>query len=70
MIAFSIVEIRNQLVYIMPKMPLQYFVNGLWEYIKYIVEYVLYWNYHGMGKNSEVFFLDKKSREELKLDMA
>lgn len=51
-------------------MPLQYFVNGLWEYIKYIVEYVLYWNYHGMGKNSEVFFLDKKSREELKLDMA
>lgn len=41
----------------------------LWESIKYVIEYVLYWSYHNMGKHNEVFFLDKKSRDELQLDM-
>lgn len=70
MIGFVVCEMKNNLNTLVSKQPQGYFLLSLWDYIKYILEYVLYWSYHNMGKVAEVFFLDKKSREELKLDVS
>ncbi|CAD8159292.1 unnamed protein product [Paramecium octaurelia] len=69
MIGFSIMEMNNQFKSRIPQAPTLYYLGLLWDYTKYLLEYSLYWSYHNQGKNNEVFLLDAKSRNELKLDM-
>ncbi|CAD8051402.1 unnamed protein product [Paramecium sonneborni] len=69
MIGYSIMELKNQFISKIPQAPTLYYLGSLWDYTKYLLEYSFYWSYHNQGKNNEVFFLDVKSRNELKLDM-
>ena len=54
MIVNELSLIKSNLQRVIPRSALNYFVTQLHEQIKYLVEYVIYWQYHQMGKNNEV----------------
>lgn len=43
-------------------------IEKLFNYLLYIFEYIIYWDYHNKGKKFEIFFLKKQEVEKLSMN--
>lgn len=60
-LVFSVESFLHEFQFRLQKPQFEYMITRFYEYIMYVIEYVIYYEYHSKGTKEKVFSLSKKS---------
>ncbi|EWS71981.1 transmembrane protein, putative (macronuclear) [Tetrahymena thermophila SB210] len=67
-IAYILENIKDNLSLIMSQNDIIFYFSKLMEAINYMIEYIIYWEYHWIQKGQNVFFMSQKDIQRLNLE--